>query len=270
MPPGIFVALFGYLLGSVPTGLLLARLFSKVDPRKVGSKNIGATNIFRTAGKGLGVFTLIEMRRKAPFPSGWPSAWGFPDLGRDRRPQSLFRSHLPGLSRIQGGQRRRHCARDLPGSVSDRGPDRGVSLRRNGVEMEIHLPWIDHQCPDDAHPDRLFQGRFTGLFRPEPHHRGLDPLASSSQYREAPVRQREQVERKIRLRDQESERGEKKPQAGPGLFTFSSRRSGASSLFWTAFSKAPSGSAVSRRHRPLQGSFEGSSPWSSPAFPTVR
>src|SRR4030043_442788 len=53
MPIGIFVALFGYLLGSIPTGVILSRLFSKVDPREVGSKNIGARNIFRTAGKGV-------------------------------------------------------------------------------------------------------------------------------------------------------------------------------------------------------------------------
>jgi glycerol-3-phosphate acyltransferase PlsY len=58
MPIGIFIALFGYLLGSVPTGLLLTKLFSKIDPRKMGSKNFGATNIFRTAGKGLGILTL--------------------------------------------------------------------------------------------------------------------------------------------------------------------------------------------------------------------
>ena len=59
MPIGIFIALFGYLLGSVPTGLLLTKLFSKVDPRKIGSKNIGATNIFRTVGRSLGILTLI-------------------------------------------------------------------------------------------------------------------------------------------------------------------------------------------------------------------
>lgn len=59
MPIGIFVALFGYLLGSIPTGLLLTKFFSKADPRKIGSKNIGATNIFRTAGRRLGILTLI-------------------------------------------------------------------------------------------------------------------------------------------------------------------------------------------------------------------
>ncbi len=59
MPTGIFIALLGYLLGSIPIGLLLSRIFAKVDPRTAGSKNIGATNVFRTAGKTLGILTLI-------------------------------------------------------------------------------------------------------------------------------------------------------------------------------------------------------------------
>ncbi|HEX7371539.1 MAG TPA: glycerol-3-phosphate acyltransferase, partial [Thermodesulfobacteriota bacterium] len=49
-----FLLIFAYLLGSVPTGVILARAFSDVDPRTQGSKNIGATNIYRTAGKKLG------------------------------------------------------------------------------------------------------------------------------------------------------------------------------------------------------------------------
>ncbi len=68
MPAGIFVILFGYLLGSIPTGLLLAKRFSKVDPRKEGSRNIGATNIFRTSGKVLGVLTLIGDALKGAVP----------------------------------------------------------------------------------------------------------------------------------------------------------------------------------------------------------
>jgi len=54
-----FLLIFAYLLGSVPTGVILARAFSDVDPRTQGSKNIGATNIYRTAGKKLGVITLL-------------------------------------------------------------------------------------------------------------------------------------------------------------------------------------------------------------------
>ncbi len=68
MPIGIFIALFGYLLGSVPTGLILAKLFSKVDPRTAGSKNIGATNVFRTSGKLLGILTLVGDLLKGAIP----------------------------------------------------------------------------------------------------------------------------------------------------------------------------------------------------------
>ncbi len=69
MPTGIFIALFGYLLGSIPTGLLLTKLFSKVDPRTTGSKNIGATNIFRTAGRALGILTLVGDVLKGTIPT---------------------------------------------------------------------------------------------------------------------------------------------------------------------------------------------------------
>jgi len=79
MPAGIFIALFGYLLGSIPTGVLLTRFFSKVDPRAVGSKNIGATNIFRTAGKPLGILTLIGDVLKGVIPIGIAMRWGLAD-----------------------------------------------------------------------------------------------------------------------------------------------------------------------------------------------
>ena len=69
MPIGIFIALFGYLLGSIPTGLILAKLFSKVDPRKIGSKNIGATNIYRSAGTTLGILTLVGDVLKGTIPT---------------------------------------------------------------------------------------------------------------------------------------------------------------------------------------------------------
>ena len=51
--------LFAYFLGSIPTGVVLTKAFSKVDIRTQGSKNIGATNVYRTAGKKLGVLALL-------------------------------------------------------------------------------------------------------------------------------------------------------------------------------------------------------------------
>jgi glycerol-3-phosphate acyltransferase PlsY len=80
MPIGIFIALFGYLLGSIPTGLILAKLFSKVDPRKIGSKNIGATNIFRSAGRTLGILTLAGDLLKGAVPVVIAIQWGESDV----------------------------------------------------------------------------------------------------------------------------------------------------------------------------------------------
>jgi glycerol-3-phosphate acyltransferase PlsY len=54
----IVTALVAYLLGSIPTGFLVAKARG-VDIRTVGSGNIGATNAFRVLGKGFGIFVLL-------------------------------------------------------------------------------------------------------------------------------------------------------------------------------------------------------------------
>ena len=51
--------LLGYLLGAIPFGLLLTRAAGLGDVRKIGSGNIGATNVLRTGNKGLAVATLL-------------------------------------------------------------------------------------------------------------------------------------------------------------------------------------------------------------------
>jgi len=48
-----------YLLGSIPFGYILVRIFRKEDIRATGSGNIGATNVARSGAKGLGILTLV-------------------------------------------------------------------------------------------------------------------------------------------------------------------------------------------------------------------
>ncbi|CAN7721370.1 glycerol-3-phosphate 1-O-acyltransferase PlsY [Mesorhizobium sp. LjNodule214] len=55
----ILALLFGYLLGSIPFGLLVTRAAGLGDVRKIGSGNIGATNVLRTGNKGLAAATLL-------------------------------------------------------------------------------------------------------------------------------------------------------------------------------------------------------------------
>src|SRR2546429_9704912 len=68
----------GYLLGSIPTGFLVAKARG-LDIRKLGSGNIGATNVFRFLGKPAGIFVLLMDALKgwiavavvAPYISSW-------------------------------------------------------------------------------------------------------------------------------------------------------------------------------------------------------
>jgi len=55
----ILVAVFSYFCGSIPFGLILTKIFTKKDIRKIGSKNIGATNVLRTGNRYLAFATLF-------------------------------------------------------------------------------------------------------------------------------------------------------------------------------------------------------------------
>ena len=64
----LIIALGSYLLGSIPFGFILTKIFLKKDIRDIGSGNIGATNALRTGHKGLGYSTLVLDIAKAILP----------------------------------------------------------------------------------------------------------------------------------------------------------------------------------------------------------
>ena len=63
-----YIALVSYLLGSIPFGFLLTKLFLKQDIRNIGSGNIGATNVLRAGNKLIGFSTLFLDILKAVIP----------------------------------------------------------------------------------------------------------------------------------------------------------------------------------------------------------
>jgi len=68
MPTLLALTVFAYLVGSIPTGVWLARWKGLPDPRTAGSGNIGATNVARTLGKRMGVLTLVGDAFKGAIP----------------------------------------------------------------------------------------------------------------------------------------------------------------------------------------------------------
>lgn len=59
---------FAYLIGSIPTGVIVSKIIGGRDPRLVGSGNIGATNVLRSGGKKAGIITLLGDIAKGAFP----------------------------------------------------------------------------------------------------------------------------------------------------------------------------------------------------------
>jgi glycerol-3-phosphate acyltransferase PlsY len=83
-------AVGGYLLGSIPFGLVLTRLAGLGDIRQIGSGNIGATNVLRTGRKGLALATLLLDGGKGAIAVGLVWWW----LGREMVPVAGFAAVL--------------------------------------------------------------------------------------------------------------------------------------------------------------------------------
>jgi len=80
VPPVAFL-LLGYLLGSIPFGLLLTRAAGLGDIRAIGSGNIGATNVLRTGNRKLAAATLLLDALKGTAAALLAAAWAGPEAG---------------------------------------------------------------------------------------------------------------------------------------------------------------------------------------------
>ena len=72
----LLAGLLGYLLGSIPFGLIFTRMAGLGDVRKIGSGNIGATNVLRTGRKGLAAATLLADALKGTAAVLVAAQWG--------------------------------------------------------------------------------------------------------------------------------------------------------------------------------------------------
>ena len=75
----ILITSISYLMGSIPFGLILSKTFLKKDIRKIGSGNIGATNVLRSGNKIIGYLTLVLDVLKAVAPVLYVKYY-FPEL----------------------------------------------------------------------------------------------------------------------------------------------------------------------------------------------
>jgi glycerol-3-phosphate acyltransferase PlsY len=102
---GILLVIGGYLVGSIPTGVILARLFSATDIRRQGSGNIGATNVYRVLGAKLGVITLLGDVLKGVLPVILTRFFMGDDVWIASVAFSTFLGHLyPLFLRFRGGK----------------------------------------------------------------------------------------------------------------------------------------------------------------------
>jgi len=99
----LFALGLGYLLGSIPFGLLLTRMSGKGDIREIGSGNIGATNVLRTGSKPLAAATLLLDAAKGAAAVLIAQAW-LPDTVNFAAAGALVGHLYPVWLRFRGGK----------------------------------------------------------------------------------------------------------------------------------------------------------------------
>ena len=97
------VLAIGYLLGSIPFGLILTRLAGKGDVRAIGSGNIGATNVLRTGSKPLAAATLLLDILKGAA-AIWIARWCCPGNDQYAAAGALIGHLYPVWLRFKGGK----------------------------------------------------------------------------------------------------------------------------------------------------------------------
>ncbi len=95
---------FGYGLGSIPFGLLLTRLAGLGDVRKIGSGNIGATNVLRTGRRGLAALTLLLDGGKGGAAALIAGAFYGPDMAVTAAAAAVIGHMLPVWLKFRGGK----------------------------------------------------------------------------------------------------------------------------------------------------------------------
>ena len=99
----ILIISISYLMGSIPFGLILTKVFLKKDIREVGSGNIGATNVLRTGNKAIGYLTLILDVLKAMIPVLYIK-FNFPELVYISSLSAFIGHVFPVWLKLKGGK----------------------------------------------------------------------------------------------------------------------------------------------------------------------
>jgi acyl phosphate:glycerol-3-phosphate acyltransferase len=99
----ISALLLGYVLGSIPFGLLLTRMAGEGDLRDIGSGNIGATNVLRTGRKGLAALTLLLDLLKG-FAAVWIAGRVLPGSESIAAAAAFFGHLYPAWLNFKGGK----------------------------------------------------------------------------------------------------------------------------------------------------------------------